>query len=218
VTILPRFVNRRFVRRACIGASVGILLVLGMNSANAREARHQQQVDKLQVELFHSQGDKVRQDRELQNLYDQTETIEQQRRDLETQNKDLQQQLSAKAERRAAEARLARAVASRSDQAAVAVEGSVGPCSRFRGLFEQYAWDVNTAIAICMAESSGNTTIVSPTDDHGLMQINHGLSIYGTQIYDPAFNIKVAYEQKYSKGGWKHWTVYKTGRYLDFLL
>ncbi len=95
--------------------------------------------------------------------------------------------------------------------------GSTGACSRFSGLFSQYGWDVRTAIAICMAESGGDTNIVSPTDDHGLMQINHGLAIYGSGIYDPATNIRIAFQEKYQKGGWSHWTVYKTGAYLKYL-
>jgi hypothetical protein len=53
--------------------------------------------------------------------------------------------------------------------------------------------------------------------DYGCFQYNWGYENYGEQIFDPVFNAKVAYENKYLKGGWTHWTVYKTGAYLEWL-
>lgn len=89
---------------------------------------------------------------------------------------------------------------------------------QWRSIVAQYDWPVNIALAIMRCESGGNPTAVSPTNDHGLFQINKGLQIYGEQIYDPAFNVKVAYEKKYkTKQSWNHWTVYKNGCYLQYL-
>ena len=79
-----------------------------------------------------------------------------------------------------------------------------GDCYRgMKQVFPEYLWA--TASDIISRESSGVATAVSPTNDHGCFQINKGLAIYGTKIYDPVFNAKVAYNQKYLKGGWRHW-------------
>jgi len=70
-------------------------------------------------------------------------------------------------------------------------------------VWPRHTWSIATDII--RRESGGNCNAVSPTDDHGCFQINHGLSLYGNKIYDPVFNAKIAYEQKYLKGGWRHW-------------
>lgn len=128
----------------------------------------------------------------------------------EQEKQDLQKKLQSKRE---AEAKLAL-------QAQVApVFASVGSgnCESYRGLVAQYNWNTDIALAIMRAESGCRPNAVSPTNDHGLMQINQGLDIYGSKIYDPAFNVKIAYEQKYAKGGWSHWTVYNTGAYRKYM-
>lgn len=83
-------------------------------------------------------------------------------------------------------------------------------CHAYDDLFRQYDWSVSTAEAICQAESGGNPTAVSSTNDYGLMQL-HNLA-----IFDPAENIAVAY-QKYLMQGWSAWTTYNTGAYARFL-
>jgi len=90
-------------------------------------------------------------------------------------------------------------------------------CASYAPLFEQYSWNVHTAVAICQAESQGNPNAISPTNDYGLMQINNGLALYGTAIYDPAFNIKIAYTVKYLNSGWLPWTTFTSQRYLKYL-
>ena len=92
-----------------------------------------------------------------------------------------------------------------------------GPCEKYRHLFEQYDWDVPTAMAVSQAESWCKATAVSPSDDHGVTQIHQGRALYGAVIYDPATNIKIAYEVKYLNGGWGHWTQYKNGEYLKYI-
>jgi hypothetical protein len=93
----------------------------------------------------------------------------------------------------------------------VAVAYPVG-CERYRPLFERYDWDVRIAMAISASESGCNPNAVSPTNDHGLMQL------HGVPIYDPAKNIEYAYYHKYrTERGWYHWTDYTNGKYLRYL-
>lgn len=108
---------------------------------------------------------------------------------------------------------------------AARLTSSVAPTGSWRQVQEQwrplvakyFGANTNVALAIMIPESGGNPRASSPTNDHGLFQINKGLAIYGEQIYDPEFNIKVAYEQKFLKGGWRHWTVFTNGSYRRYL-
>ena len=97
------------------------------------------------------------------------------------------------------------------------VTSSANLCASYASIFAQYNWNTDIAMAICSAESKGSPTAVSQTDDYGLMQINHGLEIYGSAIYDPAFNIKIAYTVKYVPSGWYPWTTWTSGLYLQYL-
>ncbi len=79
-----------------------------------------------------------------------------------------------------------------------------------------------TAIAIATAESGLNPNALSPVNsdggkDAGLFQYHWGYELYGDKIFDPVFNARISYENKYLKGGWTHWTVYKTGAYLKWM-
>jgi len=87
---------------------------------------------------------------------------------------------------------------------------------RWREIVSKYDWDVNIALAVMSAESGGNPDAISPTDDHGLMQIHKGLLSYGPKIYDPEFNIATAYRM-YNARGWKPWSAYKSGSYKKYL-
>ena len=78
-------------------------------------------------------------------------------------------------------------------------------CEQYRPLVAQYSWPVDIVLAIMYAESGCNPNAISPTDDHGLMQL------HGIRIYDPAENIAYAYNEKYLKGGFSHWTVCNVG-------
>lgn len=77
---------------------------------------------------------------------------------------------------------------------------------QWRSIVAEYDWPVDQALAIMKCESGGNPNSVSRTNDHGLMQINKGLALYGEQIYDPAFNIAIAYKFYYSQRGWQPWS------------
>ncbi len=160
-----------------------------------QKTQQQQEIRNLEksIDQIKSESDKLKQDKT---------DLEKKSQDQQNQINDLNNQLSIK---KANIARLA------------ALQAAGGNCESYRPLFAKYDWNVNTAMAIMQAESGCRPTAVSPTDDHGLMQINHGVEIYGQQIYDPAFNIAIAYSEKYEKGGWRHWSVYNSGAYLRYL-
>lgn len=83
-------------------------------------------------------------------------------------------------------------------------------CEAYRELVAQYDWDVNVAVAVMRAESGCNPSAISPVNYDGLH--DHGLfQLHGIDVYDPAENIRIAYTQKYLKGGWTHWTVCTRG-------
>ena len=76
----------------------------------------------------------------------------------------------------------------------------------------------DTAVRIVNCESRFNPNAVSPTDDHGLFQINrvhfrqggvaHGV---GAAIYDPVVNSQVARAVYDEAGGFTPWTCYWKG-------
>ena len=78
---------------------------------------------------------------------------------------------------------------------------SSGKCEKYRSEAAKYSWNVEIALAVMFAESGCNPNAVSPTNDHGLMQL------HAIPIYDPVKNIAYAYTEKYLKGGWSHWSV-----------
>ncbi len=127
--------------------------------------------------------------------------------ELKKQNDQLQKDLQAKAERKAEEARIAAANANK--QAAVSV-GAAGNCESYRPIVAKYfpAGQVNNALLTMSKESSCNPLAVSPTHDHGLMQINEvHLDMVGgnlNALYDPDTNIRVA-ASIYSGRGWNAW-------------
>lgn len=92
-------------------------------------------------------------------------------------------------------------------------------CEKYRDIIDNYSWNVDVAIAVCNAESSGNPNNQNFDDYHkfadcwgsfGLFQINcsHG------QVYDAAENIRIAATKyDYAKGvawtgynGWQPWS------------
>lgn len=98
-----------------------------------------------------------------------------------------------------------------------------GNCSAVQA----YDWDVQTAYAICMAESGGDPNKDNAglnrdgSVDYGLMQINsiHADMVGGDLglLLNPETNIKIAYSL--SKGGtdWTPWSAYNNGKYREFL-
>lgn len=87
--------------------------------------------------------------------------------------------------------------------------------------------DVNVAAAIALAESSGNPSKYNPETQAGAPpgQGSYGLwQIYlfkhpefaGSNLYDPATNAAAAF-QVYQREGFRAWTTYKNGAYLNYL-
>jgi hypothetical protein len=72
--------------------------------------------------------------------------------------------------------------------------------------------DVATAFRIVECESRWDPSAVSPTNDHGLFQINAihlqpGGAGYGMDPYNPVENITIA-RRLYDESGWRPWVCY----------
>lgn len=76
-----------------------------------------------------------------------------------------------------------------------------------------------TAIAVAMAESSGNTKAVSSTGCcHGLWQINTEVHPYSkSQMQDPVQNAAAAWKISGNGTNWGPWSAYKNKSYLLYL-
>lgn len=74
------------------------------------------------------------------------------------------------------------------------------------------------AVAIAQAESGLRCDAISPTNDHGVFQINmkwHA-NKFVKSPYDCEENIRVAYQIRMAST-WKAWSAFKNGSYLKFL-
>jgi len=152
-------------------------------------------------------------DSHIQNLNDQLKQKTDSEIELKKQNDQLKKDLQAKAERKAEEARIAAANAEK-QKAAVSVSnvGQSGNCESYRGLVAKYfpADQVNNALLTMQKESSCRPTAVSPTNDHGLMQVNctyHCAKVGGdvNRLYDPETNIRLASAIYSDRGNWSAW-------------
>lgn len=80
---------------------------------------------------------------------------------------------------------------------------------------------LDTAIAVCLAESGGNTAAKNPSSSaSGLWQIMasvHADKIGGRDIFDPVVNTEVAHKIYDNAGGWSPWEAYNTGAYKKYL-
>lgn len=101
---------------------------------------------------------------------------------------------------------------------------------QYRSLVQRYfpTWEVENAMRIMQAESSGNpnatnynpptTRFPNGTTDHGLFQINDGWNpkyfVIKSMIYNPEFNVKSAAEI-FRAGGWKLWATSKIPGVID---
>lgn len=83
------------------------------------------------------------------------------------------------------------------------------------------AENIAVAVAVCLGESSGNTTAHNPAGAYGLWQIfkpAHGDLFNRFKWDNPADNAKMAYIVWADAGGsWRPWVVYTSGAYLRFL-
>lgn len=143
--------------------------------------RERQDKSRLQIDIQKKSS-------ELEKLKIQTE--EQRKKDeaekqrIQQENEQLKKDLQAKRERQAEEQRLAAAQVT-PRPAAVAVSGG---CESYRPLVQKYFGSATPAAMVVMQKESGcNPNAVSPTNDHGLFQLN------GQPVYDPEANIRIAY-------------------------
>lgn len=144
---------------------------------------HNNQIESERQEKSRLQLDIKKKDSELQQSEEQLKQKSDEAEKLKQQNEQLQKDLQAKREKQEADARLAAAQASK--PAAVAVGGG---CEAYRPLVQKYFGSATPAAMITMQKESGcNPNAVSPTNDHGLFQLN------GQPVYDPEANIRIAY-------------------------
>lgn len=136
---------------------------------------------------------------------------------LEAKRLEEEQAAKAAADKAAQEA-AERARAAASAQSAANAQNSApkrsyastGGVERWRSLVASYfGGETDYALRIMACESGGNPNASSPTNDHGLMQINwpsHYNKVSSlNDLYDPATNIRVA-KQIRDGSGWRAWT------------
>jgi soluble lytic murein transglycosylase-like protein len=161
---------------------------------------HNNQIQGAQNKANHFQIDVQKKDSELKKL--QIQTIEQKKADdaeklkLQQENEQLKKDLQAKRDKQASDAKLA---------AASAASGVSGNCESYRPLVAKYFGDATPAAMITMSHESGcNPNAVSPTNDHGLFQLNN------QPVYDPEANIRIAYAKFVSprRGSTPNWSAW----------
>lgn len=145
-------------------------------------AKHAERANNAESKAKHLQIDIQKKDSELDKL--KIDTTEQKKADdaeklkLQQENKQLKKDLQAKRDKQANDAKLAAAAAS----------GVSGNCESYRPLVQKYFGQYTASAMTTMSKESGcNPNAVSPTNDHGLFQLN------GQPIYDPEANIRIAY-------------------------
>ncbi len=87
-------------------------------------------------------------------------------------------------------------------------------CSGLESLWEQAGGSAGEAVmaaSIAMAESGGNPSAISPTNDYGLWQINGSHGALAT--LNPLGNAEAAVSISGSGNNWDPWTTYTTGAY-----
>lgn len=165
-------------RKLFIGLVAALMLTVPVAAA-LKSKDNQLNIEKsnrnqLQIDIKKRDSDLQLKQEELQKKNQETEQLKQ-------QNEQLQKDLQAKRERQAEEARLAAA------QRSVAVSVG-GNCEAYRPLVQKYFGDATPAAMVVMQKESGcNPNAVSPTNDHGLFQLNN------MAIYEPEANIRAAY-------------------------
>lgn len=88
-------------------------------------------------------------------------------------------------------------------------------CNDYYEEVSKYDWDVDIAMKIMKAESNCQPNALNPRDNHkvcsgsiGLMQVGCLHVEEPEKLYDPKYNIEVAY-RVYTESGWNAWTTYK---------
>lgn len=187
-------------KKLFVGLIVTLLLTIPVATA-LKNRTNQFEIERsknnqLQIEIKKRDSDLEKTKQELQQQSDEADKLKQ-------KNEKLEKDLQAKLKRKAEEQKIAAA-----PKAAVGVSGS---CESYRGLVAKYfpADQINNALLTMQKESGCRPTAVSPTNDHGLMQINctyHCSKVGGNvnALYDPETNVKLAADI-YAGRGWTAW-------------
>lgn len=184
-------------------------LISIVNLAKAQEASRKKLDHEIKMEQILRERDLNRQDATTH------EKIERQRQELQQQIEDLKKRVDAKSARLAAEkARQLFISTANAKSVTVASKRATGGCEQYRPLVSQYGWNVDQAMVVMSRESGCRTTAVSPTNDHGLFQVNatyHLAKVGGNlnALYDPATNIRIAYGIYAARGNWSAWYAVK---------
>lgn len=182
-------------RKLFIGLIAALLLTVPVAAA-LKNKDNQLKIEKSNQQQL--QIDIKKRDSDLQKKQDELKLKSDEAEKLKQQNEQLQKDLQAKRERQAEEARLAAAQRN-------AAVGIAGNCETYRPLVQKYFGEATNAAMITMSKESGcNPNAVSPTNDHGLFQLNQ------MPIYDPEANIRAAYAKFVSprrgtKPNWSAW-------------
>lgn len=162
---------------------IGFLIwaCISLGNANAKYSSANEETTK-RLDEVHRELDALRKD------YSKFKT------DTEVKQQKLQQQVSVKPTRSSTVQRIRPA----------------GGCESYRDLIDDYAWPVETMLAICNAESGGNPNAINPTDRHATCLGSYGIFqiscdwYYKANLFDPATNVRLAYG-KYLGGGLQPW-------------
>lgn len=79
--------------------------------------------------------------------------------------------------------------------------------------------DLATAVAVALAESSGNPTVINPEGSYGLWQIYLPMhpEFAGVNLLDPQANAAAAFSVYSKAGGFRPWTTFGSGAYQKYL-
>ncbi len=181
-------------------AAALVIVAIAITLTARQEAAEQRQINHLQnnaAEATQDAQDKAKQLNDALQREEQLEGVtEQQKQEIDKLKTDLQ----AKADAKAKAAQIAAAARSSTSPAAGKTSNNtqntptaayaVG-CALYEPIVRQHFGEATPAAMTVMQKESGcNPNAISPTNDHGLFQLN------GMPIYDPAANVAAAY-QKY---------------------
>lgn len=161
-------------------------------------------------------GAKILKDQQVSkdNLDRQVKTLQGQIQKQTEENAQLKKQIEDKAK----EVESLKQAKASANKPIVYTKPSTVNVEQYRPLVAKYfpSNEVDNALVIMTHESGGNPNAVSPTNDHGLMQIHAPLwtNFFGVttdQLKDPETNIKLA-STIWQRGGWRAWSTY---RYLS---
>lgn len=157
---------------------ISIPTAMVFQNRNNQLNSERQEKSRLQLDIKKRQEQQRQTDDALKQKADEAEKLKQ-------ENEQLKKDLQAKREKQERDKQLAAAQAQK--PAAVSV-GIAGNCETYRPLVQKYFGSATPAAMIVMQKESGcNPNAVSPTNDHGLFQLN------GQPVYEPEANIRIAY-------------------------